>query len=316
MSQTVSIIVPIFNAEHYLFDCLESISKQSYKDLEILLVNDGSTDKSLSIAESFAMNDKRFKVFDKQNGGQASARNLALDNASGDFICFVDADDTISLDMIEKNISVLISDDTIDVVQFPIYMDYGLDTANIKKFKPTSIQSKYQLFKEWLMNNEISWLVCNKMFRKSIFKNLRFPEDMIYEDNYIIVDILDSIDHLYINNEGIYYYHSRKDSTTTSKLTLKKEIDTQKVSMHILQKIKSNVNLQNERILILSRILNVYQSIYSNFKPSLEIDSSFLEEFKKLSFLKIMKSNIEIKQKVKLLLSRIIGVTRFLEFYK
>lgn len=102
----ISIIVPIYNAELYLYECLDSIRNQTYKDFEVICVDDGSTDKSRVICESFTNDDKRFVIITKVNGGVSSARNLALDKAQGDYICFVDSDDIIAPDFLEHLLEI------------------------------------------------------------------------------------------------------------------------------------------------------------------------------------------------------------------
>ena len=104
MKPKISIIVPVYNTEKYIRQCLDSILNQTYQNFECLLINDGSSDNSLSIAESFAQNDSRMKVFTKENGGPSSSRNYGLNKVSGEFITFVDADDYIDEYMIENMI--------------------------------------------------------------------------------------------------------------------------------------------------------------------------------------------------------------------
>ena len=101
----VSIIVPIFNVENYLEFCLDSISKQLYDNLEVLLINDGSTDNSVKIAKHYVKNDSRFILYNKENGGSSSARNFGLDRINGEFICFIDSDDYISENFISDFIT-------------------------------------------------------------------------------------------------------------------------------------------------------------------------------------------------------------------
>lgn len=103
----VSFIIPIYNAEKYLDECIKSIIKQTYSNFELLLVNDGSTDNSAIICDTYANKDSRIKVIHKINGGVSSARNIGLDNAKGEYICFVDADDVIHPKLLETTLSVL-----------------------------------------------------------------------------------------------------------------------------------------------------------------------------------------------------------------
>lgn len=316
MSLKISVIIPIYNSANYLAECLDSIVNQSYKELDIILINDGSTDKSRSIAEKYVKKDDRIILINKENGGQASARNRGLDKATGDYISFVDSDDTISLDLYDECVSALNKPKNVDVIQFPIYMDYGLDSAYLKAEQVQFIQHKEALFKKWIRTNTISWLVCNKLFKKDIFLNLRFREDMVYEDNYMIADVLSKISNLFIIDKSVYYYHSRIDSTTTSKHSLKKEIDTQKVNFHILKKIKDLKGFENEKIIIINKILNVYQSIIHNYDKDFEIDKNFIIYFNKTKFSNIITSQLVISQKLKMVLVKFIGVINFLKLYR
>lgn len=315
MSVRLSIIVPIYNTEKYLVACLDSIVNQTYKNVEIILVNDGSTDGSKSICEAYASKDERILLLDKPNGGQASARNNGLDVAIGDCIAFVDSDDTISKDLFQNNMLVLKKDSGIDVLQFPIYMNFGLENGYLRKPSQESIRSREILYKKWIETNTISWLVCNKIFKKEVFKNLRFKENMVYEDNYMMADILSRIKHLFINDEGIYYYHARDNSTTTSTHTLKKEQDTQLVSLHILNKLSKVQNTTKAKVIMLSRIFNVYQSIKYNYKVSAEIDTLFFQEMKNLTLSSIFKSNLIISQKIKMVFLKLIGANTYLKLY-
>lgn len=312
----LSIIIPIYNTEKYLVGCLDSVIQQTYQNLEIILINDGSTDGSKKICEIYASKDERIILLEKSNGGQASARNMGLDIATGDYIAFADSDDTISKDLIYASMSVLAKDHSIDVLQFPIYMDFGAENAVLKIFSNESIRNKKELYKKWVETNRISWLVCNKIFKKEIFANLRFKEKMIYEDNYMVADVLSKTKHLFINDKGIYYYHARENSTTTSTHTLKKEQDTQLVSLHILNKLIEVQNTQEAKLIMLNRIFNVYQSIKHNYSIFPEMDALFLKEMKTLKLCDILKSKITIVQKIKMVFVKIIGSKNYLKLNK
>lgn len=308
----ISIIVPIYNSEIYLSECLNSIINQTYKELEIILVNDGSTDGSQKICENFSFIDDRIILISKKNGGLSSARNAGLDVAKGDYISFVDSDDTISKELYQQNVSMLYAYNSIDVLQFPIYMNFGLDCASLVIKEKGFIKTKELLFKNWIEKNRISWGVCNKLFKKEIFNNLRFEVGMIYEDNYMTADILSKINNLFISEKGIYYYHLRENSITTSQHSLQKDLDTQKVSLHILDKIKNLENNKNGKIIILSRLFNVYQSLFYNFNYKKGLNTSFLEELKKINLFDLIKSNIAVAQKIKLIAAKLFGFNLFL----
>src|SRR5690554_2572883 len=120
MSQSLlSVIIPIYNAEEFLVRCLNSVVNQTYQELEIILINDGSTDNSRSICEEYARIDSRILLLNKKNGGQSSARNAGLDIARGDYITFVDSDDYIDSDTYAVNMDYLIKNKHIEILQFP-----------------------------------------------------------------------------------------------------------------------------------------------------------------------------------------------------
>lgn len=134
MVPLLSIVVPIYNAKPYLADCVNSILNQSYSDIELILVDDGSSDNSGAICDEYARTDKRVKVIHKENGGQASARNMGLNIVSGQYITFVDSDDTIAVDSYAKNIELMERCKAdIDILQYPCYYMYGNDNSCIIK---------------------------------------------------------------------------------------------------------------------------------------------------------------------------------------
>ena len=161
---TLSVIVPIYNSELYIEECINSIVNQSFKNLEIILINDGSTDSSLQICNELAVKDSRIIVLDQENRGQSAARNRGLDIANGDFITFVDSDDSISLDLYERNINILNKDSKIDFIQFPYFQDYGMDYGYLKKNKEKKIEQKEDLYRNILTEKKISWVVWDKIF--------------------------------------------------------------------------------------------------------------------------------------------------------
>lgn len=310
----ISIIVPVYNTAAYLPDCLDSLLQQTYKDLEIILIDDGSTDHSLSICLDYARRDPRVVVLDKQNGGQASARNMGLDLAKGDYIAFIDSDDTVSTDLFEKNITFFTADTALEVVQFPIYRNYGVDTA-FKDIPATGyFTGTSSLFSGWLEEDRISWIVCNKLFRKSVFSQLRFKEGMVYEDNDMVAEVLAIVQKLYISDQGMYYYHVRSNSTTTSSHSLKKEQDTQKVSLNIYKKLMQLPDLTQSRVMIQSRILNVAISLQRNFKQSA---ADYLPEgFRAQIDLGAMRrAKLSGKEKIKLFLFRLLGLQAFSKIF-
>ena len=177
----VSVIVPIYNTEKYLSRCIDSILNQTFKDFELLLIDDGSTDKSGEICDDYAKKDNRIKVFHKSNGGVSSARNLGLDEAKGDFIAFCDSDDWVSPDMYERlyKKAILFA---ADIIYCDFYMNYG---GNDNRVYKTIFPSKD---KTVFLRNYISSFttLCNVLIHRDLCveRNLHFPLHIVYREDY------------------------------------------------------------------------------------------------------------------------------------
>lgn len=216
----LSIIVPVYNVENYLEKCIQSILTQDYHNIELILVDDGSKDNSGAICDEFAKEDKRIVVIHKPNGGQGSARNRALDIARGEYITFVDSDDEIAVDTYKNNIQILEKNEDIDILQYPIVEHFGTSYAVERRIDiPQKICDTEETFHSWLSPSDrrITGYVCNKIFHEKIFKNLRFREDIVWEDRYIECDFFKSCNGIYISNIGNYFYYDRDGSTVRRK---------------------------------------------------------------------------------------------------
>lgn len=292
-----SIIIPVYNSSSYLEQCIQSVLSQTYKNLEIILINDGSTDDSLSICYRLAKGNARVKVFDQKNKGQGSARNLGLKHANGTYILFVDSDDALAKKTIELNYQILEKDPSIECLQFPIFMKYGTEDAYIRK----NIEKKYQLesneFKKLILeDNVISWIVCDKIFKRDSIKSLKFREDIKFEDNFFMMEYVQIVKSFYSSDKGLYYYYFREDSTTTSKLSELKERST----LEVLYLILSLLNPKKEfhtfyKYLI--RLINVEKSLNVNFKAN---SKNFHKYKNQVNLSCVLKTRLSIKDKVKI----------------
>lgn len=207
----ISIIVPIYNSEKYLKECLDSLVNQTFKDIEIICVNDGSTDNSLEIVKHFAEKDFRIKVINQENKGQSAARNAGLKIASGEWITFIDSDDYIDLNTYERVLTV----SNVDVICFGIEV-YGDNLYAARQADNEYYKIKYKnlvhLNNKIRLNTDVS--VCDKLFRKEIIDNynINFPEGMHFEDaEFYWKYILCCKTANYID-EYFYHYRRREDS--------------------------------------------------------------------------------------------------------
>lgn len=215
MNSKISIIVPIYNTEKYLHKCIDSIIAQSYTNIEIILVDDGSTDNSPSICDDYAKKDERIVVVHKRNGGLSSARNAGLDVAIGDYVGFVDSDDYISKDMYKTLVENMPADET----ALSNIMCVRADETG--KIWPSSVPhtsdvtiSSIDFIKELMMHTgDVS--VCTKLFPKQIFEKVKFSEGSLNEDLLFMLDVLSEIDNVYFVGQVGYYYFVRSGSISS-----------------------------------------------------------------------------------------------------
>ncbi len=178
----LSIVVPVYNAEKFLVKCVNSLLEQNVRDIEVILVNDGSRDKSLEICKEFAKKDSRVKVFSQENSGQSKARNVGMDVASGEFITFMDSDDWVDADYYEKLIDAAVRNDA-DIACGSILRVRKEYTKFRINYKKEEVFEKPQEKVDAARVPDMCY-VWNKVYRKSLFErlNLRFIEGMFFED--------------------------------------------------------------------------------------------------------------------------------------
>ena len=203
----VSIIVPIYNASKYLIKCLTSICTQSYENIEIILVNDGSKDDSLTIAESFVRKDKRIKLISQENKGVSSARNRGLELATGDYIIFVDADDCIEPQTVELLIESLHSNN-VDIACCQNNLD-------INKITHNEIWDKQKVIREFLVHKNMRGFLGDKLFKKEVIGSERFDETIKYgEDALFIWQLILKSSSLSKISNVLYHFTLHEDSAT------------------------------------------------------------------------------------------------------
>ena len=225
----ISVIIPVFNTEKYLERCLDSVVNQTYSNLEIILVNDGSTDNSLSILRKYEKADRRIIIIDQTNAGLSKARNVALDIMTGDYLSFVDSDDYIDTNTFENVMGMIASStEDVDMIAFPTDSVYEDGTIEPYHFLPTgSFIEKYDL--KLLKKIRLEVEIWSKVFKSSIFQSVRFPEGRIYEDVWVFPDIDKQLKVIGYSAIGKYYYSTREGSimsmSTLANLKLRLEAE-------------------------------------------------------------------------------------------
>lgn len=218
----VSVIVPVYKAEQYLHRCVDSILSQSLTDWELILVDDGSPDRSGAICDEYAAKDRRIKVFHKENGGVSSARNLGLEMMVGEWVTFVDADDWIASDTLEKCSTHF---DEYEVVRFSMKMVYDEqdDTKNRNYIIPSS-NNKEEIFARTLARNTLM-CVCGGFYRADLFRqnNIRFSTSLVMAEDWLVIMQLLLKAHNVIDLPEVYYFYNQlNESSCSNNPTVKK----------------------------------------------------------------------------------------------
>lgn len=207
----VSIIVPIYKVEPYLRRCLDSLINQTYTNLEIILIDDGSPDCCPQICDKYAVKDNRIKVIHKKNGGLSDARNTGLDICKGEYISFVDSDDWVSKNYIERLLNLAIKEDAGIVIGENIRTD-----GNSRSFKGntsikayTSNEALHHLFSQNHIAFTVSW---GKLYKRTLFRTIRFPVGKFHEDEFTTYILFYNTNKIIYTSEVLYYYYQRGNS--------------------------------------------------------------------------------------------------------
>lgn len=297
----ISVIVPVYNVEKYLERCVNSIIGQSYKQIEILLVDDGSTDGSGELCDRLSMVDKRIKVIHKTNGGLSDARNYGIDKSTGQYICFIDSDDVISDDYIEHLLDVLLKNDS-DIsigmyttfsenISFEKKEDYSIRTYNGKDALNLLVGPEYVKY-------TVAW---NKLYKRQLFNAIRFPVGKIHEDEATMYRLFYRSNRVTYSNKIIYGYFMRTDSITKSSFT-RKRLDY--------------LDVAKDRALFFEKrdpcYFEIFQYVYAmgllsysiqvdKYLKDRELAKKLYKEFKPIR-IQLLKSGISKKRKIALFL--------------
>ena len=233
----VSVIIPIYNIQKYIDRCILSVINQTYSNIEIILVNDGSIDNSGKICDNYSKIDNRITVIHKKNGGLSSARNSGLDIASGDYILFVDGDDYIHESAIEILIEKAITNNA-DIVHFnfnAVDEDGNQIKIKNKDLDDNKILDSYQTLYSYIKEYKVKVMSWSKLYKAELFKNLRFDEGYVYEDELIFPKVVSNSVINYTINDKLYYYVQAPNSITKSSLTENK-VESKKYLINFWEK--------------------------------------------------------------------------------
>ena len=284
-----SIIIPIYNAEKYLHECLSSILNQDYKYFEVIMINDGSIDNSDKICQSYCIKDSRFKLVNQKNSGVSIARNKGIKLANGEFIIFIDSDDVLidgALKIIEKNIC------DNDLLCYG-YCKYYLDKEENILLKNYQFKNKEDCIKTIIYNQEVGGFLWNKCFKRDIInkKNILFDKNLHYcEDLLFVSEYLKYCNKLHYISKVLYKYRMRKSSVSFN-LFSKKNVSMLKSYEKLINKYKGYDDVAN-RLKFLYIIS--YYKIKSIIPKNFEVNKSILKNER----IVILKEKLNIKEKI------------------
>lgn len=303
MQPKVSVIIPIYNVEKYLEEAIESVINQTLKEIEIILINDGSTDNSLVIAEEYKNKDKRIKIFNQVNQGQSIARNKGIEESNGKYIYFMDSDDYIELNTLEKCYN-LCEEHSIELVYFEAesFPDESFNgKINFKAYlKSGKIEEKQKIrgidfVKKCISKNIYTVPPYLYFTKKEVIDNLRFFPRIYHEDDLFTTLLLLKIKNMIFISEKFYKRRYRKNSTMTQKVSLK-HIESRFIIIQELKKILLEESKYEEIIkwLLKNEINNLISaSLLSNLDSNKFLKKIVQDEKKYLP----IKSRIKIKLK-------------------
>jgi len=241
VSELISIIVPVYNVERYLSNCVESVINQTYSNTEIILVDDGSTDNSGQICDSYLDKDDRVIVIHKKNGGLSDARNRGIKAARGKYLIFVDSDDVIDASLVEYLYNLAI-DTGSDIGICDFVHCYDVDDIEFKKETRHSTFSGESAIVEMLYQTSFLVAACAKIFKRELFDALLFPQGMLYEDSAIMYQLFDRANTVAYGNAKLYGYMHREGSITTKKFS-KRDLDIITISQQIVRYFENRDSL-------------------------------------------------------------------------
>lgn len=285
MDQKISVIIPIYKVENYLKECLNSVVNQTYTNLEIILVDDGSPDNCPQICEDYASKDKRIKVIHKENGGLSSARNAGLEIATGEYIAFVDSDDWLELDMYELLLDELLKSNADVSICNPIFEGKGKN--NLCSNRTRVIDNKEEIFS--LLTSNIRFEVWNKLFRKTVVSDTRFIIGQVYEDLNFDRNVFSQVNRIVYIDKSKYHYRVNRPGSTNSSFNPNRLCAFQEIDQYFtyFDEMKWDIPRRRYLLLAMNFCINLYCSVSRlNAEKKYKIDlvkkyNIYYSEFKK-----------------------------------
>ena len=301
MSELVSIIVPVYNVEKYVAECLESIKNQTYVNFEVIIINDGSTDDSLKICNAIAENDNRFFVYNKINGGLSDARNYGIKRAFGTLITFIDSDDYIDSQYIECLVKVI--EETDSDIACCGYRRVDDDKKCIRTSVPTTSitpLNNRDAMRELINEGKVKTQAWAKMYKKYIFDNLEFPYGKYHEDMYIMLLAVKNAQRVVVSPKVLYNYRYNSSSITGGVFNIKRQeaVDAMQARLDFIREHYPNLESDQLRQLVWTcchvNYLIIKSGKWIDFRKIFRQNRSIIRR----RFISFMRSNASLKSKL------------------
>ncbi len=252
----LSIIIPVYNVKPYLDRCVQSVLAQSYNNMELILIDDGSTDGSSLLCDEWAAKDSRIIIIHKDNGGVSSARNVGLEVFKGEYLTFIDPDDFLSANTYGLNMAYLQEHPEVDMLQYP-YCDY-VSKDNISNFhKPETaiLIGTEKIFRNWWAGSPLEYVIWNKIYRRDLWEGVCFKTGHISEDTCLVPVFVERAKSVYISNHGLYYHQrERQDSYTFGEYDFDKNMDLFYAHATIYECFNKFPYMVTEKVLAFTRL--------------------------------------------------------------
>lgn len=287
LDKLISIIVPVYNVSNYITKCLDTIINQTYKNIEIILVDDGSTDNSYNICNEYAEKDHRIKLYTKKNTGVSDTRNFGIDKSKGDYIMFIDSDDWIDIDMCEYLIGLILEHDC-KIAACKYYINDKVICDNTGSIK---ILKEEEIITDYFTNSNIMTCIWNKLYKKDIIVQNKFvPYNNNGEDIIFTCKVLNKCNKLVYSDSSKYHYNVSNTSITRSVLSMKKVLDNienhKNQILYIEEKYPDNNYLKAKSVeKMLNALIELYNQIDLKTKKDIKniILSNINETYTKIS---------------------------------
>lgn len=294
MEDLISVVVPIYKVEKYLTKCVDSICSQTYKNLEIILVDDGSPDSCGDICEQYGKRDERIQVIHKENGGLSDARNAGLEAASGSYIIFIDSDDYIHAAMIET-LYTLARNKKADIAVCGLKLIFdeekGDVQADITKAQTVTIASEEERLQYFFGKTQMIFTVAwNKLYKRELFQDIRYPKGKLHEDEFTTYKLMDKAERIAYTDAELYFYVQRKDSIMGIGFNMKR------LSRLEAYEERMNYYLKRGNMAFYAQVLFYYRlfmlQYMDNIANTQEADMLILKPFKQIYDMQV-KNNLK-----------------------